>query len=111
MRILLCALVLTLGGTAGASAGSLQPSHSQSVVLGGVRGNAYYTVEDDGEYRVVVTVAADETASPIRFVALLAPNQKVTLAVPGAAGGQGALLEILRQGDDVVVTPPHLATD
>src|SRR5262249_591682 len=111
MRILLCALVLTLGGTAGASAGSLQPSPSPNVLLAGVRGKAYYPVGGAGADRAVVTVAADETTSPIRFVALLAPNQKVTLSVPGATGGEGAMLEIVRQGDAVVVTPPHLATD
>jgi len=112
MRILFGALALVLGSIAGAGAGELQPSASHSVDLGGLKGVAYYTVEAGGDYRVVVTVAQGETVAPVRFVALLSPNQKLTLSVPGEVGSQEATLDIARQGDKVIVSSsPHLATD
>jgi len=111
MRTLFGALALLLGSVAGAGAQDLQPSPSHSVDLGTLKGVAYYTVEAGGDYRLVVTVAQDETAVPVRFVALLSPNQKVTLSVPGDVGSQGASLEIARQGDDVVILPLHPATN
>jgi hypothetical protein len=110
MRTLIGALALTLGAMAGASAGELLPSSSHSVDLGSLKGVAYYTVETSGEYKVVVTVAQNESVSPVRFVALLRPDQKVALSVPGTVGSRDATMEIARQGDAVVVSTAHLAT-
>ena len=111
MRTLFGALALLLGSVAGAGAQDLQPGHSHSIDLGSLKGIAYYTVEAGGDYRLVVTVAQDETAVPVRFVALLSPNQKVTLSVPGDVGSQKTTLEIVREGDNIVISPQHLATN
>jgi hypothetical protein len=110
MRSLLGALALTLGTMAGAGAAELQPSDSHSIDLRNLKGVAYYTVESGGDYRIVVTVAEDESVSPVRFVTLLRPDQKVTLSVPGEVGSQEASIEIARQGDAVIVSPAHVAT-
>jgi hypothetical protein len=112
MRSLLGALALTLVAITGASAADLRPNQSHSVDLGSVKGVAFYTVEADGNYRVVLTVAADDATSPVRFMVLLAPDQRMTMSVPGLiADEQEPTIEIARQGDDVIVSSPHLATN
>jgi hypothetical protein len=107
MRSLFGAALLTLSPLAAASAADLKPSNSHSVELGSMRGIAYYTVEQDGGYRVVLTVAPDEVTSPIRFVTLLRPDQQVTMSVDG----QDATIAITRHGDDVTVSSPRDATN
>lgn len=111
MRSLFGAALLTLSPLAAASAADLKPSNSHSVELGSMRGIAYYTVEQDGGYRVVLTVAPDEVTSPVRFVTLLRPDQQVTMSVPGQVDGQDATIAITRHGDDVTVTSPRDATN
>jgi len=110
MRSLFGAALLTLSPLA-ASAADLKPSNSHSVELGSMRGVAYYTVEQDGGYRVVLTVAPDEAASPVRFVTLLRPDQQVTMSLPGQVDGQDATIAITRHGDDVTVSAPRDATN
>jgi hypothetical protein len=89
--------ILASFGTA-AQANGLKPIEGRSVNLGDVSGVAYYTVEPDG-FRVVTTLAQGETGTPIRFVSVLAPGQRVLLSTPH----QAAALEISRNGDDVTV--------
>jgi hypothetical protein len=81
----------------------LGPMQARSIALGDVTGVAYYTVGNDG-YRVVATVAAGESGTPVRFVATLASGQKVTVSVPRPAETAPMELEFARLGDAVVVT-------
>lgn len=94
-----------------ARAADLKPSNSHSVELGSLHGVAYYTVEEDGGYRVVLTVAPDEAAAPVRFVTLLHPDQQVTMSVPGQLDGRDATIAIVRHGDDVTVSAPDDVTN
>ena len=61
-------------------------------------GVAYYTVEPDG-FRVVTTLAQGDAGTPIRFVSVLAPGQRVVLSTPHQANE----LEISRKGDNLIV--------
>jgi hypothetical protein len=64
---------------------------------------AYYTVERDG-FRVVATLAKKaEDAVPMRVVAVLAPNQSLTLSTPHEAGAPDDAVEIVRQADTVLI--------
>jgi hypothetical protein len=86
-----------------AVAADLQPIQNQSIDLGDVAGDAYYTVEPDG-YRVVATFAQrGQSGTPVRFQALLAPGQSVTFSTPGAVGTAPSAVEIIRQQDRVLV--------
>jgi hypothetical protein len=94
--LLAAALTLASLGTA-AQANGLKPIEGRSVNLGGVSGVVYYTIEPDG-FRVVTTLA-EAKGTPIRFVAVLAPGQRVLLSTPR----QVDAVEISRNGDDVSV--------
>ena len=62
---------------------------------------AYYTVEREG-FRVVATLAKqDEDAVPVRVVAVLAPDQSLTLSTPHQAGTPADAIEIIRRADAV----------
>jgi hypothetical protein len=82
------------------SAAELAPGRGASIALGDVSGVAYYTAEPDG-YHVVATLAAGANATPVRFIAVLRPDQKAIVSVPGAPGGRDAEVEIVRVGDQV----------
>ena len=99
IRKTLFATALTLASLgAAAQANGLKPIEGRSINLGGVSGVVYYTVEPDG-LRVVTTLAQGEAGTPIRFVSVLAPGQRVLLSTPHQAGA----LEISRNGDNVIV--------
>jgi hypothetical protein len=98
IRSTLLAAAFTLASLGAAHANGLRPIEGQSVNLGDVSGVAYYTVEPDG-FRVVTTLAQGAAGTPIRFVSVLAPGQRVVLSTPQQAGG----LEISRSGDSLVV--------
>ena len=83
-------------------AGELAPGNAHSVHLEGVDGVVYYTVEQDG-YRVVATVASGAAEAPIRFIATLGPGQRLAIAVPRAGDQPSADLEILRDGEALLV--------
>jgi hypothetical protein len=92
-----------LAASAPAMASGLQPEMSQSINLGDVAGDAYYTVQPDG-YHVVATFAQRGGAgTPVRFQAVLGSGQSVTFSSPRAAGEQPVSLSIKRQGEHVVV--------
>ena len=110
MRSLAGALVLTLSMITGAAAQDLRPIHAHSIDFGSVRGVAYYTVETDG-YRVVTMLATDEAGAPVSFVATLAPDQKVTIAVPREVGKSEIFVNIVRRGDIVSIEQQVLATN
>jgi len=97
------ALALTAGP---ALAADLQPVQSQAIDLGGIAGDAYYTVEPEG-YRVIATFTQrGEAGAPMRFQAVLAPGQSVIVSTPRAAGEPSNAVEIIRQQNRVVVHKP-----
>ncbi|WP_407526664.1 hypothetical protein [Methylobacterium oryzisoli] len=100
-------LALGLLGSTAASATELRPQQAHSLDLGRVQGTAYYTVERDG-LRVVATLASDET--PVRLVTTLAPDQRVSLSVPGAAGTSATEIAFARRGDRLEVVLPGKPT-
>lgn len=112
LRSLLAATALTaavliaapLSGPA--SAETIKPLNGGSVSLGDLSGVAYYTPEPEG-YRVVVTLARTETSRAVRFEAILAPGQRVTVSTPQELGSAPDALEISRSGDTVAVTRPR----
>jgi predicted aconitase len=86
-----------------AHAEGLKPLQGQVIDLGDVSGVAYYTVERDG-FRVVATLAKkDEDAAPVRVVAVLGPDQSLTLSTPHEAGTPPDAVEIIRRVDTVLV--------
>jgi hypothetical protein len=86
-----------------ADAAELKPIVAQSLEIGGMKGIAYYTIENDG-YRVVATLADNEGGQPVRVVGTLAPGQKLSISVPRAMGTLPVAAEIARAGDKVFVT-------
>jgi hypothetical protein len=96
------ALAAGLLAATGLAAAELPPGRGASIDLGDVSGVAYYTAERDG-YRVVTTLAAGENATPIRFIAVLQPDQKAIVSVPGAPGENATAVEIARVGDRVCI--------
>jgi len=98
IRTTLLAAALTLTSLGAAQANSLKPIEGRSINLGDVSGVVYYTIEPDG-FRVVTTLAEADKGTPIRFVSVLAPGQRVLLSTPHQAGA----LEISRNGDNVTV--------
>jgi hypothetical protein len=98
IRNTLLAAALTLASFGAAQANGLKPIEGRSINLGDVSGVVYYTVEPDG-FRVVTTLAQGEAGTPIRFVSVLAPGQRVLLSTPRQADA----VEISRNGDDVSV--------
>jgi hypothetical protein len=102
MRRFSSLLAAGLLAATGASAAELPVGAGASITLGDVSGIAYYTTEPDG-YRVVLTVAAGEYTTPIRFIAVLQPDQKAIVSVPGRPGENDTELEIARVGDQVYI--------
>src|SRR4051794_30464411 len=95
--ILAAVAVLAFTGTAGAD--SIKPVVGGSVSLGTLVGVAYYTAEPKG-YRVV-TLAPRAAAPSVRFEAVLASGQSVTLSAPRGLGTETDAVEISREGDIV----------
>jgi hypothetical protein len=98
IRSTFLAAAFTLVSLSAAHAGGLRPIEGQSIHLGDVSGIIYYTVESGG-YRVVTTLAQGEAGTPVRYVSVLAPGQRVVLSTPQ----QSAALEISRSGDSLLV--------
>ncbi|MBP1886163.1 hypothetical protein [Sinorhizobium mexicanum] len=94
-----------LAMTGAAAASDLKAGNGHSVHLGRFDGAVYYTVEKDG-YRVVATVAPGADEQPIRFVSTLGPGQRLLISVPQAIGQPSADLEIIRDGEVLVVNEP-----
>jgi hypothetical protein len=75
---------------------------SRRIDLGEVSGVAYYTIEPAG-YRVVATLAQGEAGTPMRFETVLAPGQSMLLSTPGLGDAEASRVEILRDGDALLV--------
>jgi hypothetical protein len=97
------AALIFLAAAANAEASQLVPYGGESVQLGAFRGNAYYSVGQNG-YRVVATLAEGEAGLPLRFEATLADQQSFTISVPSTLGAQSESLEISRIGDKLIVS-------
>ncbi|WP_407526942.1 hypothetical protein [Methylobacterium oryzisoli] len=104
MRTTLLAATAALSLIGAAQAETVKPARANSLDLGPLAGIAYYTVEPKG-YRVVVTLAPRAAAPAIRFEAVLAAGQSVTLSTPRQAGATSRAVEISRDGDTVSITP------
>jgi hypothetical protein len=98
IRSMFFAAAFGIASTAAAHADGLRPMEGKSIDLGGISGNAYYTVQRDG-FHVVATLAEGEAGTPIRVVSVLAPGQRVVLSTPQQADA----IEISRNGDSVLV--------
>ena len=98
IRRMIFAAAFTLASLGAAQANGLRPIEGLSINLGDLSGVAYYTVEPDG-FRVVTTLAQGEAGTPIRFVSVLAPGQRVVLSTPH----QTSALEISRKGDSLLI--------
>jgi hypothetical protein len=98
IRSTLFAAAFTLASLGAAQANGLRPIEGQSISFGDVSGVAYYTVEPDG-FRVVTTLAQGEAGTPIRFVTVLEPGQRVVVSTTDKA----PTLEISRKGDELLV--------
>jgi len=98
VRSSLLAAAVTFASLGAALANGLRPIEGLSINLGDVSGVAYYTVEPDG-FRVVTTLAQGAAGTPIRFVTVLAPGQRVVVSTPY----QAPALEISRKGDELLV--------
>ena len=97
---LAAALTLAAGGIA--TAQEVSPSSAYRIDLGEVGGVAYYTVANDG-YRVVATLGSGN--APVRFTATLAPAQRMNISVPGAVGARDQAIDIVRDGNRILVMP------
>ena len=110
-RSALLAAVATVAVTGAAHAEALKPVQAHKVELGAVAGVAYYTIEQDG-HRLVVSLKAAETATPLRFVMTLAPEQQVTVSVPRGADEPAVDVHFVRHGEKIEVSTtgvaPHL---
>src|SRR5262249_27923125 len=103
------AAALALASIGPAHADGLKPLQGQVIDLGEVSAVAYYTVERDG-FRVVATLAKkDEDAVPVRVVAVLAPDQSLTLSTPRETGAPADAVEIVRRADMLVVQQAAVA--
>ena len=102
IRSTLLAATISLASFGAAHAGDLKPIEGRSIRLADMSGVAYYTVEPAG-FRVVTTLAQGESGTPIRFVSVLAPGQRVLLSTPMEARA----LEISRSGDRLIIRNPN----
>lgn len=83
-------------------AAELAPRNGHSIRLADFNGIVYYTVEE-GNFRVVATLASGPEELPIRFISTLTAGQSVVISVPQAVDQPSIEFEILRDGDALVV--------
>lgn len=105
-RTLLAAAVLSASFGA-ARADGMRPIEARSLDLGEVSGVAYYTVERDG-FHVVTTLVQGESGTPVRYVTVLAPGQRVVLSAPRDSSIVPLTIEISRQADSLHVSTAPL---
>jgi hypothetical protein len=88
--------------SAGAHAEELAPLAGRSIVVGEMRGIAYYRASISG-FEVVVTLAAGAEARPVRFTTTLLPGQATVISAPGKPEQEAATATITRDGDRLLV--------
>jgi hypothetical protein len=101
----LIALALVAASTVAAQATELRPIEAASIELGPVKGVAYYDLRGSQCY-LVATLAQGE-GLPVRFSSMLAPQERVSISVPGPAGAAAQEIVFTRHGDSVVVSGPQ----
>jgi hypothetical protein len=92
------ALGLFLAGSA--MANTIGPIEDQAIDLGNVTGDAYYSVQPDG-YHVTATFG---TTAPLRFQAVLASGQALSVSTPRGVGEQPVSVSIRREENRIIVT-------
>jgi hypothetical protein len=92
-----------LVSTGVSAADELLPGNGYSILLPGFEGVVYYTVEQH-DYHVVATLASGVEGPPVRFSAALRPGQRIVISVPQHDGLPPVDVEILRDGDAVMVS-------
>ncbi len=102
------ATLLVLGAASSAQAGTVKANEALGIDLGDVSGIAYYTPETRG-YHVVVTLASEASSGPVRFEAVLAADQSVTVSAPRTTSLPARTIALTRKGDAIVVTSDHVA--
>ena len=104
-RVAALAAIILLPATA--SAGQLEAGSLDVAHLGSVSALTYYTQEEDG-FRVVTTLQEDgrDAPVPLRFVTVLEPGQRAAVSVPAGLGEKAWVLELVREGDGLVVHHP-----
>jgi hypothetical protein len=90
-----------------AGAEQLSPVVADVAHLGAVSAITYYTVEQDG-FRVVTTIQEDgrDTPVPVRFVTTLQAGQRSVVSVPAELGIQAWALELVREGNHLIIHHP-----
>ena len=88
--------------SAGLHAEELAPLAGRSIVLGEMRGIAYYRPGDAG-FEVVVTLAGGPEAKPVRFTTTLRPGQATVISTPGELGQSATIVAITRDGDRLLI--------
>jgi hypothetical protein len=77
----------------------------RDIRLGHVTGVLYYTVEPEG-YRITATLVSGAADQSIKFIAMLGRRQRIVISVPRSATEPFRELEILRDGDSVIINHP-----
>ena len=103
MKTAIATAAIALFAFGAAQAEELKPLAGKTIDLGGVKGAAYYTVEGE-DFRVVTTLQAGETGSPLRFVSTLSDGETLTVQVPSRNGTTEDLM-ITRTGDILDISP------
>jgi streptogramin lyase len=85
---------------------AMAPGQAHVAVLGEARAVSYYTVDGDGAFRVVATVAGMD-ATPVRATMTLQPGQAATISVPGPAGAAPHEVTFRRTGHYLSVEAPR----
>ena len=103
-RIAALGAIILLPAAAGAEPAAVSLG---TVHVGAMSAMTYYTTEPDG-FRVVTTVQEDgrDAPIPVRFVTTLQDGQKAVVSVPAELGAKAWALELVRDGNHVVVNPP-----
>jgi hypothetical protein len=84
-----------------ARAQELAPLEALSLQFGEMNGVAYYTVQGPS-YRVVATLAT-EGGTPVRLEGSLLPGQKLVVSIPDSASAKAQSIELVRQGNRLLV--------
>jgi hypothetical protein len=100
--VLAAVLVATVASSSwAAGAKELGPLQALSLRFGDTNGVAYYTVQG-ASYHVVATLAA-ERGTPLRFEGSLLSGQKLIVSIPDSAGAKAQTIELVRQGNRLLV--------
>jgi hypothetical protein len=94
---------ITMSGVS--TADELAPGNARSIHLDRFDGVVYYWIEQ-GNFRVVATLASGVDEAPIRFASTLGPDQRIVISVPRAVDQPSLDFEIWRDGEALLVNGP-----